>query len=180
MEARADETSATAATTVPAGGANTTDVAGREPEGPGAPALPPAAKGRIPAGLPQWQRRMLLSGFGYLYAPDGSFIETANEAFARMAVLATLRKYPEIMDSDDTAEDLFHLLDPEAQTRLAAEANVAPAKVVGKEIASSLLVSTGMIQATLKVSKQGALNLVGELNLREITGRGQFRAWVIV
>jgi hypothetical protein len=117
---------------------------------------------------------MLLSGFGYLYAPDGSFIETANEAFARMAVLATLRKYPEIMDSDDTAEDLFHLLDPEAQTRLAAEANVAPAKVVGKEIASSLLVSTGMIQATLKVSKQGALNLVGELNLREITGRGSF------
>ncbi|RVC59530.1 DUF1612 domain-containing protein, partial [Mesorhizobium sp. M00.F.Ca.ET.038.03.1.1] len=42
------------------------------------------------------------------------------------------------------------------------------------------LVSTGMIQETLKVSKQGALNLVGELSLREMTGRGRFRAWGIM
>ncbi|WP_292328617.1 RHE_PE00001 family protein [Mesorhizobium sp.] len=42
------------------------------------------------------------------------------------------------------------------------------------------LVSTGMIQETLKVSKQGALNLVSELSLREMTGRGRFRAWGIV
>ncbi|WP_342634103.1 helix-turn-helix domain-containing protein [Mesorhizobium tamadayense] len=39
------------------------------------------------------------------------------------------------------------------------------------------LVSTGMIQDRLKVTKQGALNLVGELGLREMTGRGRFRAW---
>ncbi|RWC51381.1 MAG: hypothetical protein EOS29_32360, partial [Mesorhizobium sp.] len=39
---------------------------------------------------------------------------------------------------------------------------------------------TGMIQETLKVSKQGALNLVSELSLREMTGRGRFRAWGIV
>ncbi|WP_352726020.1 helix-turn-helix domain-containing protein [Mesorhizobium sp. M0276] len=32
----------------------------------------------------------------------------------------------------------------------------------------------------LKVTKQGALNLVGELGLREMTGRGRFRAWGIV
>jgi hypothetical protein len=42
------------------------------------------------------------------------------------------------------------------------------------------LVSTGMIQETLKVSKQGALNLVGELSLREMTGRGRFRAWGVI
>jgi Protein of unknown function (DUF1612)/HTH DNA binding domain len=42
------------------------------------------------------------------------------------------------------------------------------------------LVSTGMIQDRLRVSKQGALNLVGELSLREMTGRGRFRAWGIV
>ncbi len=47
-------------------------------------------------------------------------------------------------------------------------------------VLSRPLVSTGMIQETLKVSKQGALNLVGELNLREMTGRGRFRAWGIV
>jgi Protein of unknown function (DUF1612)/HTH DNA binding domain len=47
-------------------------------------------------------------------------------------------------------------------------------------VLSRPLVSTGMIQEMLKVSKQGALNLVGELNLREMTGRGRFRAWGIV
>jgi Protein of unknown function (DUF1612)/HTH DNA binding domain len=42
------------------------------------------------------------------------------------------------------------------------------------------LVSSGMIQEALKVSKQGALNLVGELGLREMTGRVRFRAWGVV
>ncbi|TGS85062.1 DUF1612 domain-containing protein [Mesorhizobium sp. M3A.F.Ca.ET.174.01.1.1] len=47
-------------------------------------------------------------------------------------------------------------------------------------VLSRPVVFTGMIQETLKVSKQGALNLVGELNLREMTGRGRFRAWGIL
>ncbi|MPR09244.1 DUF1612 domain-containing protein [Microvirga tunisiensis] len=42
------------------------------------------------------------------------------------------------------------------------------------------LVSTGMVQKGLNVTKQGALNLVGELGLREMTGRGRFRAWGIM
>jgi Protein of unknown function (DUF1612)/HTH DNA binding domain len=47
-------------------------------------------------------------------------------------------------------------------------------------VLSRPLVSSGMIQQTLKVSKQGALNLVGELGLREMTGRGRFRAWGVL
>ncbi|BCH19678.1 RHE_PE00001 family protein [Mesorhizobium sp. L-2-11] len=47
-------------------------------------------------------------------------------------------------------------------------------------VLSRPIVSTGMIQEVLKVSKQGALNLIGELGLREMTGRGRFRAWGIV
>lgn len=47
-------------------------------------------------------------------------------------------------------------------------------------VLSRPLVSTGMIQDRLKVTKQGALNLVGELGLREMTGRGRFRAWGVV
>ncbi|RCS21394.1 DUF1612 domain-containing protein [Phyllobacterium salinisoli] len=47
-------------------------------------------------------------------------------------------------------------------------------------VLSRPLVSTGMIQEQLKISKQGALNLVGELNLRELTGRGRFRAWGVI
>ena len=47
-------------------------------------------------------------------------------------------------------------------------------------VLSRPIVSTGMIQDRLRVSKQGALNLVGELSLREMTGRGRFRAWGVL
>ena len=47
-------------------------------------------------------------------------------------------------------------------------------------VLSRPLVSTSMIQAALKVSRQGALNLVGEFSLREMTGIESFRAWGIV
>ncbi|MES0000976.1 RHE_PE00001 family protein [Mesorhizobium sp. M0051] len=47
-------------------------------------------------------------------------------------------------------------------------------------VLSRPLVSTGMIQERLKVTKQGALNLIGELGLREMTGRGRFRAWGVI
>lgn len=47
-------------------------------------------------------------------------------------------------------------------------------------VLSRPLVSTSMIQKALKVSRQGALDLIGEFNLRELTGKGSFRAWGIV
>lgn len=47
-------------------------------------------------------------------------------------------------------------------------------------VLSRPLVSTSMIQDTLEVSRQGALDLVGALKLREMTGKGSFRAWGIV
>ncbi|MEI9425724.1 helix-turn-helix domain-containing protein [Mesorhizobium sp. Cs1299R1N1] len=47
-------------------------------------------------------------------------------------------------------------------------------------VLSRPVVFTGMIQETLKVSKQGALNLVSELDLREMTGGGRFRAWGVL
>ncbi|WP_352827500.1 RHE_PE00001 family protein [Mesorhizobium sp. M0494] len=42
------------------------------------------------------------------------------------------------------------------------------------------LVSTAMVQKELDISRQGALDLVGELNLREITGRKRYQAWGVV
>ena len=42
------------------------------------------------------------------------------------------------------------------------------------------LVSTAMVQQELDVSRQGALDLIGELNLREITGRKRYQAWGVV
>lgn len=42
------------------------------------------------------------------------------------------------------------------------------------------VVSTNMIQTALRVSRQGALDLVGQLNLQELTGKRSYRAWGIV
>lgn len=42
------------------------------------------------------------------------------------------------------------------------------------------LVSAGMVAKTLEVTPQAARRIVGELGLREMTGRGRFRAWGIV
>lgn len=41
------------------------------------------------------------------------------------------------------------------------------------------LISAGMVAKTLEVSPQGARRIVQELGLREMTGRGRFRAWGI-
>lgn len=42
------------------------------------------------------------------------------------------------------------------------------------------LVSAGMVAKTLEVTPQGARRIVQELGLRELTGRGRFRAWGIL
>lgn len=47
-------------------------------------------------------------------------------------------------------------------------------------VLSRPLVSTSMIREELKVSRQGALDLVGAFSLRELTGRQSFRAWGVL
>lgn len=47
-------------------------------------------------------------------------------------------------------------------------------------VLSRPMVSTSMVQAALKVSRQGALDLIGAFGLRELTGRGSYRAWGII
>ena len=42
------------------------------------------------------------------------------------------------------------------------------------------LISAGMVAKTLEVTPQGARRIVQELGLREMTGRGRFRAWGII
>jgi hypothetical protein len=42
------------------------------------------------------------------------------------------------------------------------------------------LISAGMVAKTLEVTPQGARRIVQELGLREMTGRGRFRAWAIL
>ncbi|WP_338610876.1 RHE_PE00001 family protein (plasmid) [Pelagibacterium nitratireducens] len=64
-------------------------------------------------------------------------------------------------------------------------------KALGKRSTSSLpvaihlllsrpIVSAHMIAKSAKISPRGALNLIGELGVREMTGRGRYRAWGII
>jgi hypothetical protein len=64
-------------------------------------------------------------------------------------------------------------------------------KLEGRRISSRLpelvelvmarpLISAGMVAKTLEVTPQGARRIVQELGLREMTGRGRFRAWGIL
>lgn len=75
--------------------------------------------------------------------------------------------------------------------RLALARTLMERKLAGRRASSKLpelvelvmakpLVSAGMVAKTLEVTPQGARRIVLELGLREMTGRGRFRAWGIV
>ena len=75
--------------------------------------------------------------------------------------------------------------------RLALARTLMERKLAGRRTSSKLpelvelvmakpLVSAGMVAKTLEVTPQGARRIVLELGLREMTGRGRFRAWGII
>lgn len=47
-------------------------------------------------------------------------------------------------------------------------------------ILSRPIVSTGMVAKAAKVTPRGALNLIAEIGVREMTGRGRYRAWGVL
>lgn len=47
-------------------------------------------------------------------------------------------------------------------------------------ILSRPIVSATMIAKEVNVTPRGALNLIAELGIREMTGRGRYRAWGIL
>ncbi|TCU33011.1 DNA binding protein with HTH domain [Rhizobium azibense] len=47
-------------------------------------------------------------------------------------------------------------------------------------VVSRSLVSAGMVAETLKIAPRAAVRIIEELGLREMTGRGRFRAWGVL
>ena len=47
-------------------------------------------------------------------------------------------------------------------------------------VLSRPMVSSSMVAKQLRVTSRGALNLLNEIGIREITGRGRYRAWGII
>ncbi len=75
--------------------------------------------------------------------------------------------------------------------RLALARKMMERKLEGRRASSKLpelvdlvmakpLVSAGMVAKTLEVTPQAARRIVSELGLREMTGRGRFRAWGVI
>ncbi len=75
--------------------------------------------------------------------------------------------------------------------RLALARQMMERKLAGRRTSSKLpelielavsrpLVSAGMVTKTLEITPQAARRIVGELGLREMTGRGRFRAWGVI
>ncbi|UVC12436.1 DUF1612 and helix-turn-helix domain-containing protein (plasmid) [Rhizobium sp. TH2] len=75
--------------------------------------------------------------------------------------------------------------------RLALARQVLERRLIGRRASSKLpklidlvmarpLVSTGMVAEALGVTPRAALRIVEELGLREMTGRGRFRAWGVI
>ncbi len=75
--------------------------------------------------------------------------------------------------------------------RLALARKMMERKLDGRRTSSKLpelvelvmakpLVTAGMVAKTLEVTPQAARRIVGELGLREMTGRGRFRAWGVL
>ena len=75
--------------------------------------------------------------------------------------------------------------------RLAQAREMMTRRLAGRRSSSSLpttielilsrpIVSAAVIAKTAKVTQRGALNLIGELGVREVTGRGRYRAWGVL
>lgn len=47
-------------------------------------------------------------------------------------------------------------------------------------VLSRPMVSTAMVAKATKLTQRGALNLISELGVREMTGRGRYRAWGVI
>lgn len=92
-----------------------------------------------------------------------AFVEAISEAAA-----AGMREHDRLSLARLQMER--HLRGRRASSRLPAMIELALARP---------LVTTGMIQAELKVSRQGALDLVAALSLREVTGRGRYKGWAV-
>lgn len=75
--------------------------------------------------------------------------------------------------------------------RLALARKMMERRLIGRRTSSKLpelielvmsrpLLSAGMVAKAIDVTPQAAVRIVGELGLREMTGRGRFRAWCVI
>lgn len=98
--------------------------------------------------------------------------------------LIRLRAFFEsIEDAADTTmkeHDRLLLAREQMQCKLKGRRSNSRLPKLMEMVLRSPVISSQMVEKELQVTQQGALKLISELNLREITGRGRFRAWGIL
>ncbi len=98
--------------------------------------------------------------------------------------LVRLRAFFEsIEDAADTTmkeHDRLLLAREQMQRKLKGRRSNSRLPQLMEMVLRSPVISSQMVEKELQVTQQGALKLISELNLREITGRGRFRAWGIL
>ncbi|WP_265517417.1 RHE_PE00001 family protein [Nitratireductor luteus] len=76
--------------------------------------------------------------------------------------------------------DRLELAAAQFQRRLRGRRKSSRLPKLAELILSRPIVSAGMIADELKITQRAALNLIGELAPRELTGRGRYRAWAVL
>lgn len=95
-------------------------------------------------------------------------------------LIAAMEAMQEAADAGLREHDRLALARQQMEHRLAGRRSSSKLPQLIDLILSNPIVSTGMIVEALSVTPQGALKIAGELNLREMTGRGRFRAWGVL
>lgn len=95
-------------------------------------------------------------------------------------ILAMLDAITEAGDTGLKEHDRLVLARQQMQHRIAGRRQSSKLPQLVDLVLSRPMVSSGMIAKSLSVTPQGALKIASELHLRELTGRGRFRAWGII
>ncbi|TNM63964.1 RHE_PE00001 family protein [Aliirhizobium smilacinae] len=95
-------------------------------------------------------------------------------------LLALLDAITEAAETGLKEHDRLVLARQQMQHRIAGRRQSSKLPQLVDLVLSRPMVSSGMIAKSLSVTPQGALKIASELQLRELTGRGRFRAWGIL
>jgi hypothetical protein len=121
---------------------------------------------------------------GHLATMSGGLRQIGRERRAHRArdirLLAILDAMSEAGEMGLKEHDRLVLARQQMQRRAAGRRQSSKVPQLIELVLSRPMVSSGMIAEALSVTPQGALKIAAELNLRELTGRGRFRAWGIV
>jgi len=95
-------------------------------------------------------------------------------------ILAFLEAITEAGQTGLKEHDRLVLAQQQMQHRIAGRRQSSKLPQLVDLVLSRPIVSSGMIAKSLCVTPQGALKIASQLHLRELTGRGRFRAWGII